>query len=186
MTISPLKSIFEPADFPELFQALPPDFTFPLARVVMDYAACGNAFDLALLRVHPDISPPPWLVDFFYDWAMNAFPYDFPADRLMKTSKTAHLYGPLLSVLSSPSTPLSSNWKEAFCYFSNWIFYSHNLTGDTSAFGRLIRLLYVSSSLGKKQEVNSRRDYYDKTLFHALQPYFQPTPRLLIHSYIFI
>lgn len=184
MTISILKSVFEAADLPELFLALPADFTFPLARVVMDYAGASNAFDIAMWRIHPTISPPPWMAEFFHDWAWNVFPYDFPSDRLSKPSKTADLYGPLLSIYA-PTAPLSSDWKEAFCYFANWIL-NTDITGDASSFGRLLRLLYVSSSLGKKQEVNSRRDWYDKVLFLELLPYFQPTPHHIIHSYIFI
>lgn len=97
-----MKRVLQPADLPELFVSLPPSFTFPLARIVMDYAGATNGFNIMMWRIHPILCPPPWMAECFVDWSVNILTPDcFPDEPLVNPSRTATHYGLLSSYVST-------------------------------------------------------------------------------------
>lgn len=122
-----LESILSRADVPELFESLPPSFTFHLARLVLDYVGATNGFNVALW--HMWIFPPVWMAECFFDWTNNVLrniPDKLPTTPIFPPATSGSRHGTLSDYIR-PSLPgLSTEWLHAIMAF----FCCYMLTGS--------------------------------------------------------
>lgn len=106
----------DPVDFQELLFALPPNFTFPIHRLITNYTGANNAFKLALWKIDPEIESPEWMAAFFVDWSVQI---SLPFKDLLPASKTAQCHGSIATVqhVTLPATNISMGWKQAIRTF---------------------------------------------------------------------
>lgn len=107
------KSILDPADLPELIDALPSSFPAPLIRLILDHTGCSSGFHQAWWRIDPLLTPPylpHWMSESFYDWCNIVVKHPLvvpiapPAQRILG-------YAVSSSTSLSSSTPcISSIW----------------------------------------------------------------------------
>lgn len=140
-----ISSILAPADLPELFLALPPTFTFPLARLVADYSGANNGFNIAMWRLDGGFYPPHWMAECFHDWASVVFPAipigSRPMTPLISNLETSQNKHGLISVFSGLPRPTSPEWVVALKTFirEKYVLISAALgaTHDSYIYGRM-------------------------------------------------
>lgn len=109
------------ADLPELFLALPQTtFTFPLARLILEYLGANTAFGIAIWRIDSTIELPLfWMAEHFDDWARIAADFNLFQDKLLPPSTTNTNYGVLSSYRGPEITrDISAKWRKLFSCFA--------------------------------------------------------------------
>lgn len=152
-----LASILAPADLPELYSALPPTFTFPLARLVMEYCvAANNGFNVALWRLFPSIEEPaPWMADCFNDWCNVVFQdvTEHPLTCPLAPHVTANHQG-VISISIQPShSPFLGNWIAALeCFL-----YLRRAVGESTVYQVMDGIQKL-----KQTAVDAYNEYFDR------------------------
>lgn len=184
-----MAAVSEPGDFPEVFLALPPTFTFPLARYVLEYMAASTAFHIAIYRIDPMVNPPPvWTAELFDDWGVNVFPVSFRDSLSPFSHRSTNKQGLLCTYMppEQPLMPLSYEWRQAFATFAYSLRQVDYATGDTIDDVRTLipHTSYIHDGLVRLWYHFSRTMEYMLERYTLLQP--MPSACKIVREYLLL